>query len=109
MPGPRPLAKKLEGSLLAIVEAVFPDFSQLLGEAASADVLDKGGLVGEEVIRGEVRAFSHVPPEAETAGLDPDMRDPFERPRVFQGWRISRGGCSGSPSSGLGGGRGGEG
>ena len=74
MPGPRPLTKKLERSLFAVVEAVLPDFSQLLGEAAGADVFDESGLVGEEMVRGEVGALPHVPSEAEPAGFDPQVR-----------------------------------
>ena len=78
LPGPRPLAKKWERTIGAVVEAVGPDLSQLLREAARADVLDERGLVREEMVGGEVGALSHVPSETEPAGLDPQVRNTFE-------------------------------
>ena len=99
LPGPRPLAKKWERTIGAVVEAVGPDLPQLFGEAASADVFDIGGLVGKEVIGGVVGALAHVPPEAKATGLDPQVRNPFEVAGVFQGWRFARG--TGFPCAGF--------
>ena len=83
MPRPRPLPKKRERSLGAGVQAVVSDLPQVLGDAAGTHVLDEGGVVGEVVIRGEIKAFSHVPLEAELLGLDPVVGNSLVRTGVL--------------------------
>ena len=78
LPGPRPLPKKWKRTLGTVVQTVLTDFAQVLGEAASTDVLDKRRVVRERVVRSEVRTFSHIPPETKFLGLDPVVGDALE-------------------------------
>ena len=102
--GSRPLAKKWEGAFCAVVEAVGPDLTQLFGEAASTDVFDEGGLVGEEVVGGVVGALAQILSEAKATGLDPQVGNPFEGASVFQGRRFSGARSTRFSSRGFGGG-----
>ena len=99
MPSSRPLAKKRErareGAHGAVVEAVDPDLSQLLGQAAGTDVLDEGGVVGEKVVGGVVDTLAHVPAETQALRLDPLVRNPLVRSGVLGGGGFAGGGESG--------------
>ena len=86
MPGTRPSAKKR-----TVVETVNADFSELLGQTASADVLDKRGVVREHVVGGVVGALAHVPAKTEALLLDPAVRDSLEGASVLGGGGLA--GC----------------
>ena len=86
MPGTRPSAKKR-----TVVETVDADFSELLGQTTSADVLDKCGIVREHVVGGVVGALAHVPAKTEALLLDPDVGDSFEGTGVLGSGRLAGG------------------
>ena len=52
-----------------------PDLAQVLGDAAGTHVLDKRGVVGEEMVCDVVCAFPHVPAQTQFLGLDPVVGD----------------------------------
>ena len=89
LPGPRPLPKKR--TIGAGVEAVGSDLSQLLVQASGADMLDKGGRVGKQVVGRELGTLAHVPAETQAAGLDPVVRDALEGGSVLGRWLSTRG------------------
>ena len=83
LPGPRPLPKKRERAVRAVVEVVETDFPELFGETSRTNVFDKCGGVGEHVIRGELRTLAHIPAETQAARLDPVVRDSLEGASVL--------------------------
>ena len=75
VPRPRPLPKKCERAIGAVVQAMVPDLAQVLGDTAGTHVLDERGVIGEKVVRDVVGTFPHVPAQTQLFGLDPVVRN----------------------------------